>query len=338
MPRLKIRLPLSQRLGRALATLLAAVLPALSAHASGDGDLCAGPVNAAFCAGVLALKALTPATRAERMESAVMRVDVDTLRRMKAVYPTEFNASDLLALAAGRYVARDFAGVPVARQREMLDFLVDAVGDMASPAIVKQIGFVACSDRPEAREVLEILFARGATARDVEFNYRDNCHSAADVVCGTLGLLLEHGLDANRHGRFERILLREALAREHFVDAQALLDHGADPKLEDVTPGAGGLVDLLVDCPPATPMPNGTLRDRGCWNRTRAAIVFMAAHGADIDGAPAGSVACWTLQDQAEVSRDDAALELLKSLHADPAAGDRCRARARQKMAVDAAR
>jgi hypothetical protein len=37
------------------------------------------------------------------------------------------------------------------------------------------------------------------------------------------------------------------------------------------------------------------------------------------------------LQDQAEVSRDDAAIDLLKSLHADPAAGDRCRAQARQR-------
>ncbi len=321
----------SRRRRRARACVLALMLPLVSAHADGTGGLCSGPVNAAFCAGVLALKALTPATRAERMQAAVMRVDIDTLKRMKEVYPTEFDAPDLLALAAGRYVARDFPDVPLARQRAMLDFLIDAVGDMASPAIARQIGFTASSDRPEAREILENLFARGATARDVEFAYADNCPSSADVACATLGLLLEHGLDPNRHGRFERVLLRQALDRSHFIDARTLLDHGADPNLEDASSGSSGLVDLLVDCPPANAAASGSTRDRGCWNRTRAAIILLAAHGADVDGTPASSDACWTLQDQAEVSRDAAAIDLLKSLHADPAAGDRCRARARQR-------
>jgi len=322
---------LSQRRLRACAAVLALMLPFLPARADGTGDLCSSPVKAAFCASVLALKALTPATRAERMQSAVMRVDLDALKRMKEVYPAEFDAPGLLALGAGRYVARDFPDVPVARQRAMLDFLIDAVGDMASPAIARQIGYTASSDRPEAREILENLFARGATARDVDFAYADNCPSSADVACGTLALLLEHGLDANRHARFERILLREALDRSHFIDARTLLDHGADPNLEDASSGSSGLVGLLVDCPPASAATGGSTRDRGCWNRTRAAITLLAANGADVNGTPAGSEACWTLQDQAEVSRDAAALDLLKSLHADAAAGDRCRAQARQR-------
>jgi len=306
------------------------MLPFVAAHASGDGDLCSGPLGTVFCAGVRALKAPTPATRAERMESAVESVDLDTLRRMKAVYPTEFNAPDLLARAAGRYVARDFAEVPVVRQRAMLDFLIDAVGDMASPAVSRQVGAIAGSDRPEAREILENLFARGATARNVDFNYGDHCHASADVACPTLALLLEHGLDANRHSRFERTFLREALARVHFVDAKTLLDHGADPDLEDPTSGTGGLAALLADCPPAPVEQGGSTHDRSCWNRTRAAIVFLAAHGAHLNGGATRSDACWTLYDQAEVSRDDAAIDLLKSLHADAAAGDSCRARARQ--------
>ncbi len=315
---------------RAGASALVLTLAAACAHASGDGDLCSGPINAVFCAGVLALQALTPASRAERMQSAVKRVDLDALRRMKAAYPAEFDAPGLLALAAGRYVARDFADTPVARQREMLDFLIDSVGDMASPAIAKQIGYVAYSDRPEAREILANLFARGATARGVDFSYRDNCVLSADMACGTLELLLEHGLDANGHSRFDRSLLRTALDRGHFVDARALLDHGADPNLDDMTTSSSGLVGLLVDCPPANPVRSGSAYDRSCWSRTRTAIVFLAAHGADLNAGAGTGDPCWTLQDQAEVSRDDAALELLKSLHADPAAGDRCRAHARQ--------
>lgn len=314
------------------------MLPFVSAHADSTGDLCSGPVKAAFCAGVLALKALTPATRAERLQSAVMRVDLDALKHMKEVYPTEFDAPGLLALAAGRYVARDFPDVPVARQRAMLDFLIDAVGDMGSPAIARQIGYTASSDRPEAREILENLFARGATARNVDFDYADDCPSSADVPCATLGLLLEHGLDANRHGRLERLLLRQALDRSHFVDARTLLDHGADPNLEDAGSGSSGLVGFLDDCPPADAAASGSTHDRRCWNRTRAAITLLAAHGADVNGSPAGSDACWTLQDQAEVSRDDAALDLLKALHADPAAGDRCRAKARQRRDGQSAR
>ncbi len=183
---------LNGRCRRACASVLALMLPFVSAHADGTGNLCSGPVKAAVCAGVLALKALTPATRAERMQSAVMRVDLDTLKRMKEVYPTEFDAPGLLALAAGRYVAHDFPDIPAARQRAMLDFLIEAVGDMASPAIARQIGTTASSDRPEAREILDNLFARGATARDVSFSYADNCRSSADVACATLGLLLVH--------------------------------------------------------------------------------------------------------------------------------------------------
>ena len=130
-------------------------------------------------------------------------------------------------------------------------------------------------------------------------------------------------------------MLREALERGHFIDAQALLDHGANLDLADPASESSGLVDVLVACPPT---PIGSARDRECWSRTRAAIVFLSAHGADVDSVPAGSAACWTLYDQADVTSDVDGLALLKSLHADPAAGDRCRVQARQAREAAAGR
>ncbi len=209
---------------RAWPCVLVAFSIGVPALAFAGDNVCGGPLGAAFC-GVI--RAITPKSPEEKMESAVDEADLGALKRLKASHPADFHAERLFNHAAYDSIGEEFPSIPLQRWRDILDFLGDSIGNLDTPAISMEIGQLADTGRPRARLALEVLFSHGASARATTINYGLACRDNAQDRCDVLALLLEHGLDPNLHAPEEAPLLRSALQRNRHGDVEMLVAHGA---------------------------------------------------------------------------------------------------------------
>ena len=194
-------------------------------QAFADDNICGGPFGTVFCAVV---RAITPKSPEERMESAVDQADLGALKRLKASDPGDFHAERLFMHAAYDSIGTERPSIPAQRWRNIMDFLCDSISNLDTPDIAMEIGQLADTGQPRARLALEALFAHGASARATTIRYPLACREDARDRCDLLGLLLDHGMDPNLHAPAEYPMLRLALQRNRHGDVEMLVAHGAD--------------------------------------------------------------------------------------------------------------
>jgi hypothetical protein len=320
----------------AVAASLLFLVPQL-ASASNDGKLCDGPAGWVLCSSLMAIQALTPKTPDEKMRDAIMKGDIDRLQVLARDYPQDYQSGWLLAYAVPLYTQRRFApAVSKETQLKIIHSLFESAPQDQKNQQVASLAHSYARMTAEENEMLEMAFSYGADASRVSVFWL--IHGERPISEPTMRkakILLDHGAPVNSTvDNYSRLPLLAAVEFDQIPLAELFLQYGANPDAPaSMKDTSSGLLQLLGNCKRRevnkyfTQEQSDAEWDK-CQDSMRAHIRFLVAHGADVNGRASPESGCITPYDRAKALNNQAAMDLLLELKADPSRGQACRSAA----------